>query len=280
MGKQDSTKTRVVPIFDQLYMNDRSGQSWIRKLISLPVGGNSVLIPVDCDLTIQEAKWGDEEKEFDPPVGLLSWLIRHPRLPLSGTLSSDPNKARKRSEWIAGSETRLHEGLALLRSNPKREDWHLFEGQTQPDVFLQTPDIVVVIEGKRTEPRPTINTKWMAGRHQMLRHIDCVWEIAGNRKIIGFFIVEGGGNDCLVPKAWIEYARQTVAPDAVASSLPHRGPEEQKGIASCFAGVTTWQRLCKEFNQNWEALPDLSDHPKPANEYHLKTGQREQRLGH
>ncbi len=24
----------------------------------------------------------------------------------------------------------------------------------------------------------------------------------------------------------------------------------------------------------------LSDHPKPANEYHLKTGQREQRLGH
>src|ERR1019366_24284 len=26
--------------------------------------------------------------------------------------------------------------------------------------------------------------------------------------------------------------------------------------------------------------PSLSDHPKPANEYHLKTGQREQRLGH
>jgi len=25
---------------------------------------------------------------------------------------------------------------------------------------------------------------------------------------------------------------------------------------------------------------NLSDHPKPANEYHLKTGQREQRLGH
>jgi hypothetical protein len=24
----------------------------------------------------------------------------------------------------------------------------------------------------------------------------------------------------------------------------------------------------------------LSDHPKPANEYHLKTGQRERRLGH
>jgi hypothetical protein len=31
----------------------------------------------------------------------------------------------------------------------------------------------------------------------------------------------------------------------------------------------------------WHVHPSpLSDHPKPANEYHLKTGQREQRLGH
>jgi hypothetical protein len=257
MGKHNSTKTRVAPIFDQLYMNDNSGHSWIPKLISLPVGGNSVRFSVNCDFTIQESMWGDKEKQLDPPVALLSWLIRHPRPPLSGTLSSDPDKALKRSEWIAGSETRRLEGLSLLRNNPNGEDWHLFEGQTQPDVFIQTPDVVVVIEGKRTERGPTTNTKWMAGRHQMLRHIDCAWEVAGNRKIIGFFIVEGTDNDRLVPTPWIEYARQTVAPDAVASSLPHRGLEEQNGIASCFAGVTTWQRLCKELKQNWAALPDV-----------------------
>jgi len=98
MGKHDSTKTRVVPIFDHLYRKDRSGQSWIRKLISLPVGGQSVLLPVNCDLTIQEAGWGDKEKGLDPPVALLSWLIRHPRPPLSGTLSSDPKKAQKRMD--------------------------------------------------------------------------------------------------------------------------------------------------------------------------------------
>ena len=257
MGKHDSTKTRVVPIFDQLYMNDKSGHSWIPKLVSLPIGGNPVHLPVNYDFTIQEAAWGDKEKELDPPVALLSWLIRHPHPPSSGTLSSDPDKAKMRSEWIAGSETRRLEALALLRHNPNGEDWHLFEDQTQPDVFIQTPDIVVVIEGKRTERGPTTSTKWMAGRHQMLRHIDCVWEIAGNRKIVAFFIVEGNDNDCLVPTVWIEYARQTVAPDAVGSSLPHRGLEEHNGIASCFAGVTTWQRLCKEFNLNWAALPDL-----------------------
>jgi hypothetical protein len=35
-----------------------------------------------------------------------------------------------------------------------------------------------------------------------------------------------------------------------------------------------------EANKDRKYAPDLSDHPKPANEYHLKTGQREQRLGH
>lgn len=257
MGKHNSSKTRVVPIFDQLYIKDKSGRSWIPKLISLPVGGNPVHLPANCDFTIQDAGWGDNEKKLDPPVALLSWLIRHPRPPSYGTLSSDPDKAKMRSEWIAGSESRRLEGLALLRNNPNGADWHLFEGQTQPDVFIQTPDIVVVIEGKRTERGPTTSTKWMAGRHQIIRHIDCAWEIAGNRKIVAFFVVEGNRNDCLVPTEWIEYARQTIAADAVSSSLPHRGPEEQNKIASCFAGVTTWQLLCKEFKLNWAELPDV-----------------------
>jgi hypothetical protein len=150
-----------------------------------------------------------------------------------------------------GSETRILEGLVLLRNNPNKEDWHLFEGQTQPDVFIQTPSNIVVIEGKRTERAPTTSTKWMAGRHQMLRHIDCAWERAVSRKVVGFFVVEGDP-DGGVPAEWLEHAKQTIGHDAVRSSLPHRGPEEQCDIAACFAGVTTWQRLCKEFDLKWD----------------------------
>jgi hypothetical protein len=255
MGKDDSSKTRVVPIFDRLYANDKTGHSWLAKLIALPVGGNSVPVPPNCDLTIQEWGWGKTEKSLDPPVALLSWLIRHPRKPLSGELSSDPDKSNKRSEWIAGKEETILEALKLLRRNPKREDWHLFEGRTRPDVFIKTPSMILVIEGKRTEPSPTTSTRWMAGRHQMLRHIDCAWEIAGGRKVIGFFIVEGT-SDGTVPASWLGYAKRTIEEDSVRSSLPHRGPEEQAEIASCFAGVTTWQRLCKEFNINWADPPD------------------------
>ena len=254
MGKHDSSKTRVEPVFHRLYAIDPTGRTWLRKLLCLPICGDHIILPLEADFTIQDHGWGDEEKKLDPPVALLSWLIRHPRKPLSGELSSDPAKVQKRLDWIAGSEKLMLEGLSLLRNNPSGENWHIFEGPTQPDVFIQTPDLVVVIEGKRTEPEPTTITKWMPVRHQMLRHIDCAWEIAGKRKVIGFFIVEGNGA-ADIPARWLEFARQTVSPDSIASSLPHRGPEEQRGIAAAFAGVTTWQAVCEEFGIPWNALP-------------------------
>jgi hypothetical protein len=145
--------------------------------------------------------------------------------------------------------------LNLLRDNPAGEKWHVFEGPTQPDVYIQTPDLILVIEGKRTERGPTVKTTWMPGRHQMLRHMDCAWEIAGRRKVLGFFIVEGENEDGEVPEKWIDFSRQTIAPESIASSLPHRGPEEQQAIASCFIGVTTWQNVCSEFGLDWDALP-------------------------
>jgi hypothetical protein len=115
---------------------------------------------------------------------------------------------------------------------------------------------MTVIEGKRTERQPTVCTKWMSGRHQMLRHIDCAWEIRGKRQVIGFFIVEGDGNDEAVPSEWVDFARETISPSALASSLPHRGPEEQADIASCFIGVTSWQSVCRKFGINWAEIQE------------------------
>jgi hypothetical protein len=255
MGKHNSTLTRVIPVFDRLYKDDKTGSSWLPRLLHMPIGGNSIKIPNSCNFTIERKGWGKDEVKLDPPVSLLSWLIRHPRYPTVGEISSDPVKAKKRQELIDGAAKRLWEALSLLSNNPNKEDWHIFEGQTQPDVYLQTKDFIVVIEGKRTEREPTTTTKWMPARHQMLRHIDCAWEIAGKRQVIGFFIVEGNGADEAVPAQWIEFAKQTASLEAVSSSLPHRGPEEQAGISACFFGVTTWQRVCKEFGIEWASLP-------------------------
>jgi hypothetical protein len=229
------------------------------KLLSLPTGGNIVHINPNWRFSIQDKGWGDEEKILEPPVSLLSWLIRHPRMPGNGQLSEDPRKAQKRKELIQGSDTELREALTLLRDNPSREDWHIFEGGTQPDVFIQTLDLVIVIEGKRTESGATKDTKWMSGRHQIWRHIDCAWEVKGKREVFGFFIVEGLGQGCDVPEKWIRETEATMSKEALASSFPHRGPEEQRTIHHCFAGITTWQRVCKEFGIAWSLLPDVID---------------------
>jgi hypothetical protein len=223
------------------------------------MGGNSISIDSRWDFTIENKGWGEREKRLDPPISLLSWLIRHPRMPKDGRLSEDPAKAQKRRELIEGSDARLYEALSLLRENPSGEDWHIFEGITQPDVFIQTPDLMIVIEGKRTEGETTKHTKWMSGRHQIWRHIDCAWEIKGRREVFGFIIVEADGLNDRVPAHWMNEAEITMSQEALAASLPHRGPEEQEGIRRCFLGVTTWQKVCKEFGIDWGFLPDLVD---------------------
>jgi hypothetical protein len=259
MGRSDSSKTRVEPVFDLLFAKYRRGADWLPQLLRLPVGGHGIRINPHWDFTIEDKGWGDREKRLDPPVSLLSWLVRQPRMPHDGKLSEDPVKAHKRRELIEGSDARMREALSLLRNNPSGEDWHIFEGITQPDVFIQTPDLMIVIEGKRTERETTKNTKWMSGRHQIWRHIDCAWEIKGKREVFGFLIVEGDALNDGVPAHWMDEAEITMSQEAIASGLPHRGPEEQEGIRRSFIGVTTWQNICKEFGIDWSSLPDLAD---------------------
>lgn len=97
------------------------------------------------------------------------------------------------------------------------------------------------------------------GGHRILRHLDCAWEIRGKKQVIGFFIVQGENGKEEVPVKWQEFAKDTISAEAIASSLPHRGPEEQGEIASCFAGVTTWERVCREFGIDPKTLSEKAD---------------------
>jgi hypothetical protein len=183
---------------------------------------------------------------------LLSWLIRNVELPVG---KSEADVGEERRELIARNPKRIEQALGLLGMNASAKAWYILEGKTCPDVFIATEDIVVVIEGKRTEPGPTTSTTWMTGRHQMLRHLDAAFEVLGNRLLFGFFIVEGGREGGL-PPAWVNACRETLSPAVAQGSLPHRPQAERTIISEAFLGATTWQQVCSTLGVNYTTLPD------------------------
>lgn len=251
-GIYDSSKTRVAPVFDQL--SNRKGE-WVRELLTVP----GLASPADVDLGTIDLRftgkpcWGRNEEALQPPVSLLSWLIRHP----NPALHNHEHPGRK--ELADGNPEALAAALQKLRSGGLGSAWYVLEGATCPDAFLVTPDALIVVEGKRTEPGPTRDTTWMPGRHQIWRHIDAAWEIRGRRQVFGFFIVEGTPPGGDLPPIWADACTESLSTRVLHSSLPHRGSSERDAIARCFLGAATWQAVCRHCGIDFGTLPDRID---------------------
>jgi hypothetical protein len=248
---RNSSKTRVTPVFDQLA---RKPGDWVRTLLSLPSYGCNREVPKTLNLTLGRGYWGTDERGLMPPVALLSWLIRN-LAPCDETVFVSSERRRLMSR----DPQTIERALTLLRTSGTRKGWHILEGPTYPDALLETPDALVVIEGKRTEPSPTTSTTWMLGRHQMWRHLDAAWEVRGPRSVFGFFLVEGSPNDPLnPPPVWRAAAADTLIDETMEKSLPHRGAHERQALRETFLGVATWQAVCAKFHICFEDLPDLT----------------------
>jgi len=177
--------------------------------------------------------------------------VEHLEKPASPGAMGNGTTAIRRRRLIRKDAATIAAALESLRGPYRNRGWFVFEGASYPDVYLETDSVIVVIEGKRTEPKPTISTKWMRTRHQMLRHIDAAWENRGERLVLGLLIVEGGSEEGTVPDPWREYALAISEASTIADSLPHRTPAERNEIAQAFLGATTWQRVCASFDLGW-----------------------------
>lgn len=259
MGLQDSTKTRVEPVFDELLARDETGNTWLSKLAALPARPG-VVAPVVPPAPLTRSRWGDEEIGLPAPRSLLVWLVRNAALVNEEAHRNTSKSTReKRDLLLKHDAATADEAMRFLSREPvSARAWYVLEGVTRPDVYLESEKCIVVIEGKRTELGPTISTTWMATRHQMLRHLDCAWECRKGRDVLGFFIVEGEGGASAVgvPPLWQAAVEMTVRDDVLSASLPHRNWAEREAIAQSFFGATTWQRVCREFEIPWGDLPE------------------------
>lgn len=254
MGRFDSTQTRVTPVFRSL---DGMPSPWLDRLLTLPTHGHPARLSwAGRSMQVDEIKYGADEKPLPAPVKLLDWLIANIQdVTGKGFDNLSDHSRDKRRRLLARDPGVIAEARALLASNRADNQWFVLEGPSYPDVFISTPDLIVVIEGKRTEPVPTTATTWMSPRHQMLRHLDCALEMSDGRTVLGFFVVENG-IDGKVPEVWTRAAESTISPDLLDGCLPHRTVAERQVIAKGFLGVTTWQSICHEFNIDPRSLPD------------------------
>jgi hypothetical protein len=253
----------VAPVFDRLAAGDP--HEWLPRLLALPRRDDGIAPALPSTLSAPfclawQGHCGVREKRLEPSTTLLRWLIDHGPLvrPPKDLGTRDSVKREKRRRLFAGDPLAREQARAALEcAGFVEHEWYVFEGRTSVDAYIKTAELIVLIEGKRTERGPTTRTSWMPVRHQMLRNIDDVWDEPGRKAVVGFFIVEGRRNELEVPPRWRQAVREAVGAAALAGSLPHRSPDERDEIARAFAGATTWQRVCSEFGIAWSEIRDL-----------------------
>ncbi len=251
MGALNSSKTRVAPVFSQLFARDPSGKSWVRQLLSLGARSGTSVIPTDLGtlLSDKHPSWGDKEKPLAPPKSLLEHLVdtvSEQQVEASGDSGTTLENRRKLSRNEEGMREAALEKISRLPLNRRTpRTWYIFEGDSFPDACLQTDKAIIVIEGKRTEPMCTTKTKWMPNRSQLLRHMDAALEIAGDRLVYGLLIVEDSDKKSL--REWEIELDLQLAPRNVEESLPHRTESERRKILGGVLGVASWQSVCSEF---------------------------------
>jgi hypothetical protein len=251
MGKYNSSEWRVRRIFDALYRRDPTGSSWLPQLLALPERNGRQRLSLKSEELgrIEIAAWsspkrvgglGFSEAGIPAPDALLRWLVEYVEQPKSkNAWKTSESTQAKRRELIARNLEVQRDALARLSDSSLQDSrWEILEGPSYPDVFLQTPTVILVIEGKFTEARPTTSTTWLSGRHQMLRHIDAAWDQRAGRRVFGCFIVED-----VNAIGWRRASDATVSAEALRSSLPHRTEAERRAIADAFLGITSWKAL-------------------------------------
>jgi hypothetical protein len=144
------------------------------------------------------------------------------------------------------SEQQAAQGEALAEldrrsASRSARQWWAFEGVTKVDFCIQTERLVIFVEGKRTE-KLTASNDWFAQRSQLVRNMEVVGAVAGDRPCGVLLAVED-----LLP----ELDDQTLK-----ESTPHLGDLGALISIARYLGQVLWSDLCAATNIDFNSLPD------------------------
>lgn len=238
MGKYDSSKYRVVPLVEAIKFNQKNFELLLKAIHTQKDIPNLVCPAIDSAYYC-----GDNEKQLNPTKEHLKGLVKYIADKDFGEISVS-NKKRADLYGLNGVDARIKardEALQLIdeMSNdtiiPKA--WYIFEGATNPDIYIEGEDYVIICEGKWTESHITTKTTHLKSekesRNQMIRHIQGALN-STKKKVYAFYVVDA---DC----GYTHDLDET----ALASHIKEETikPLETEKIISAFYGYTTWQEL-------------------------------------
>ena len=154
MGIHDSSRTRVAPVFGRLQCLDPSGRLWLQGLLEL-ANTRTLPRPEAGASRLRVAKWWPREAKLAAPPALLRWLLENAQEPRDAAAwGRRPEVMANRRRVVDRDADTLAGALQSLQDRrPSPRAWYVLEGPSQPDVYLDSDDVVIVVEGKRTADR-------------------------------------------------------------------------------------------------------------------------------
>jgi hypothetical protein len=270
MGENNSTDTRVVPLFKYIDAEIMNRRVNLEKLFEM----FDKLKNIEFDFKEnQEVSYGKKEKLLPPPGELLLWFIdalsqyannkdkyvNVLRIPNDYSVSGDIESSETiqfRKDLISGDREKYLEAVKALKKNIStnnipRQAWYIFEGYSHPDIFIETDKHIFVGEAKRTEPHLTKKTTWLETRDQLIRHVDAAiqYNYVNNKdnmkKIYSFYIVERQNLNGNIEKDLNQYNDL----DYIKKSLPYISNDDNHAIEimKTYVGNIFWEDIKERF---------------------------------
>ena len=115
------------------------------------------------------------------------------------------------------------------------------------DCVIQTEQLVITIEGKRTEPISSA-TSWYPRRSQLVRNLEAAKHLANGR----------AWGTLLMSETALEEGTDAGLDAVLADSTPHLDAAERNELHAAYLGNLTWERACDAVGIPPGSLPDTT----------------------
>lgn len=247
MGIRNSSLTRVKPLFDFIDLDVDK----LNRFLGLFDNKNQII----KKNSLIDIWYGDNEKKIPPSKSLLIWMLQNlndlNKVDNFGAVNINSETYKKRRQLFAGDTKLVDEAINLIQAKsilPQRK-WYIFEGNTFPDIFIETTDSIFIGEAKRTEKDITTKTRWLGQRDQLIRHIDSLLDQP--KMIYSFYILE---KEEYSKGSYIERMELYSKKDYFNINLKHRDDSIIERAVNSFIGFVFWEDIADNFNIHF---PDI-----------------------